>query len=254
MIERKVGQNNSEINDSYNLLNRLIDSGDSVDSMRLNNALEAKQVTQEEYIKLASKLIKKSEWIEEGLAQAGKKLGTQVEELAIDPLTKFFGRALLEPKLSDLIKELNFSEGQRRQSDINAIMVVALDMNGLKFFNDNYNHAVGDQALITLAEHLKKATRRNDILFRSGGDEFTILLPIENKDANFEEIFEKFKYDINTDLSITIEKDGKDFPISVSTGYAVSKRGDFKEAKELLSEADENEREDNKKIKAMNKI
>ncbi|MFH1201131.1 MAG: diguanylate cyclase [bacterium] len=258
MIEGQLNfkdRNPSLVKENFLFLENLINRSADVDLGRLDNALKAGSITKEEHAELVYKFAgHRLEPAVEGLANAGKKLEAQAEELAIDPLTKFFGRALLEPKLNGLIKELNFSELHHRKSDISAIMVITLDMNGLKFFNDNYNHIVGDHALVALAERLKKVTRRNDILFRPGGDEFTILLPIENKEADFKEIFEKFKHSINADLSIIIENDGKNFLITTSMGYSVLKKGDFKEAKELLYEADKNERKNNKEIKSMKKI
>jgi len=250
MIEGLSNNKGSLSETTESKLSKLIDSGDSVDLALLKGALDNKEITQDQYITLINKLLKQKEWIEDALANVGKKLGTQVEELAIDPLTKLFARALLAPKLNDLIKELNSSELHHRKSDINAIMVIALDMNGLKFFNDSYDHITGDHALIALAERIKKTTRRNDILFRPGGDEFVVFLPIENRDADFKEIFQKFRNGINTNLHIITKKDGKSFPITSSMGYSVSKKGDFKTAKELLSEADKNERKDNRKIKS----
>jgi len=132
----------------------------------------------------SEKFTKREGWIKESFIKTAHELIDQVKKLEIDPLTNFFGRPFLLPKLNELIKELNSIELHHRKSEINAIMVIVLDMNGLKFFNDNYNHAVGDKALITLAERIKKTTRRNDILFRPGGDEFVVFLPIENEDVD----------------------------------------------------------------------
>ena len=130
-------------------------------------------------------------------------------------------------------------------------------MDGLKFLNNNYSHTIGDKALWALADRLRKITSRKDILFRpAGGDEFTILLSIENDTANPEEIFERIKRQVNEDLFIEIrEKDGSDtkFPITASMGYSVLKRGDIKTAEELLGEADQMEREDKRAKKTQEK-
>ncbi len=257
MTERFSNGKGSILDTTASKLSKLIGSGDSVnagsgdvDFDSLKKVFINGEITKSQYDDLLEKLMKRKEWAEYELSKISKNLKVKVEELKIDPLTKFFGRPLLLPKLNELIKELNSSELHHRKSDINAIMVIVLDMNGLKFFNDNYNHMIGDQALLTLAERIKKTTRRNDILFRAGGDEFIVFLPIENKDANFEEIFGKFKDGINNNLNITIENDGKNFPITVSAGYSVLEKGKFRKATELLKEADNNDREDKKKIKS----
>ncbi|WP_312561441.1 GGDEF domain-containing protein [Anaerospora sp.] len=55
--------------------------------------------------------------------------------------------------------------------------VIYLDMNNLKYINDTLGHDAGDEALLTIAAYLKKATRQSDLPARLGGDEFAILYP-----------------------------------------------------------------------------
>ena len=57
--------------------------------------------------------------------------------------------------------------------DISAI--VAVDMNGLKAINDYQGHAAGDEALETLALCFMRSTKRRQLVYRTGGDEFVII-------------------------------------------------------------------------------
>ncbi len=64
--------------------------------------------------------------------------------------------------------------GMANRMHLNAVMFY-LDMDGLKWINDNLGHAVGDEALLEISHILKSVFRSADILARVGGDEFVIL-------------------------------------------------------------------------------
>ena len=53
--------------------------------------------------------------------------------------------------------------------------VIQLDLNGLKYFNDNYGHEAGDKALKTVASTILQVRTRRMYAYRMGGDEFIIL-------------------------------------------------------------------------------
>jgi len=56
------------------------------------------------------------------------------------------------------------------------LAVVFLDLDGFKNINDTLGHDWGDQLLKEVAQRVNAAVRRNDVVARQGGDEFTILL------------------------------------------------------------------------------
>lgn len=55
--------------------------------------------------------------------------------------------------------------------------VLLIDIDFFKAYNDHYGHQGGDKALINIAERLTKQVRKEDEVFRYGGEEFLILLP-----------------------------------------------------------------------------
>jgi len=61
------------------------------------------------------------------------------------------------------------------------VMVTVIDLDGLKFINDRYGHAEGDQFITTFSASLKEALRVNDRAYRIGGDEFVVLTPLSSK-------------------------------------------------------------------------
>jgi diguanylate cyclase (GGDEF)-like protein/PAS domain S-box-containing protein len=83
-----------------------------------------------------------------------------------DPVTGLFNRAFFEEELHrlDIEREL-------------PICIVMGDVNNLKLSNDVFGHREGDKLLRTIADAIKKGCRKDDIVARWGGDEFTAILP-----------------------------------------------------------------------------
>lgn len=54
--------------------------------------------------------------------------------------------------------------------------LLVIDADYFKNLNDSYGHAVGDRALVKIAEVLREKFRDNDLLCRVGGEEFAVML------------------------------------------------------------------------------
>lgn len=50
-----------------------------------------------------------------------------------------------------------------------------IDIDGLKIVNDKFGHCIGDQLLMNVSNILKENMRKEDFIFRFGGDEFVIV-------------------------------------------------------------------------------
>jgi diguanylate cyclase (GGDEF)-like protein len=98
-----------------------------------------------------------------------EQLHEELREQAIrDPLTGLYNRRYMQ----DVFKQ-EFSRARRENYLVSVIM---LDMDGLKSLNDTCGHSIGDRALRALAFQLQTMTRKEDIVCRYGGDEFTVIL------------------------------------------------------------------------------
>jgi diguanylate cyclase (GGDEF)-like protein len=71
-----------------------------------------------------------------------------------------------------LQKEIDRSN--RYNSPLSAIL---LDIDFFKTINDTHGHLAGDLILVELAKTLAGSTRKSDLVARTGGEEFLILMP-----------------------------------------------------------------------------
>jgi len=128
--------------------------------------------------------------IEGESAQAPPLLAAAPVEQKLERLTSRFERflerasnlALLDP-LTKLPNRRYFIEQMDRQmercrSQQRRLAILFVDVDKFKNINDSYGHAVGDAALVMVADHLRQQIRGQDFLGRYGGDEFALLIEL----------------------------------------------------------------------------
>lgn len=130
-----------------------------------------------------------------------------------------------------------------------ALGLIAMDVDNFKQINDTYGHLVGNAVLIQMTNHVEEQLAKwmpDARLYRTGGEEFTILLP-ETQPAE--------TYQLARDVQTTIRQlgvssvDGGHFSITVSIGVSVKRQTDagamtmFKRADHLLYKSKRNGRD-----------
>jgi diguanylate cyclase (GGDEF)-like protein len=86
---------------------------------------------------------------------------------AIDPLTRIFNRRYLTDRLPAEVAVATRSSAR--------IAVLFADVDGLKRLNDRFGHFAGDRALCTIAAHIRRVLRLEDLFGRYGGNEFVVV-------------------------------------------------------------------------------
>ncbi|HQM02991.1 MAG TPA: GGDEF domain-containing protein [Ruminococcus flavefaciens] len=125
-----------------------------------------------------------------------------------------------------------------------SIMLMFIDLDGLKMINDTYGHDVGDTAICYIADVLSRSCRKNEIFCRFGGDEFIVFAP-EYSVANAEALVNKIKDNI-----IRINNTGSNpFELSASIGYIIEVPEENDEIFDFVTKADKVMYEEKKKKK-----
>lgn len=142
-----------------------------------------------------------------------------------DILTGLPNRILFKDRIS-----LAMSQSKRDNTEL---AVMFLDLDRFKRVNDTFGHAKGDELLQQVTTRLQEAIRGGDTLARSGGDEFTLVLPNLHGRQDAEAVAAK----ILDNLRDPFEIDKQPIHISASIGIAIYP-GDGDTMEELLRHAD----------------
>ena len=86
-----------------------------------------------------------------------------------DPLTGCLNRRGFDQALA--------REVGRASRSGSALALLALDLDHFKLINDTHGHLLGDEVLRAAGALLNRACRTGDVVARTGGEEFTVLLP-----------------------------------------------------------------------------
>jgi diguanylate cyclase (GGDEF)-like protein len=145
-----------------------------------------------------------------GLALANLKLQETLRSQSIrDPLTGLFNRRYMEESL-----EREFRRAARNRRPLSAVMV---DIDNFKGLNDEHGHEAGDEVLSRVGQMLAASVRKEDIVCRYGGEEFTLILP-EASLADAGKRTEQLRQKVNHS---SVHFRGKDVgPVTISAGVA----------------------------------
>ena len=94
--------------------------------------------------------------------------------------------------------------------------VIMVDLDRFKEINDSLGHATGDRLLIVIADRLRSAARRTDMVARFGGDEFAMLLSRIDPDDPAE--MTRRIDDVHRRLTAKVELEGLTFEVGASVG------------------------------------
>ena len=148
------------------------------------------------------------------LARARRELQVQATH---DPLTGLLNRAVLDEVLESV-----------RDPAARPAALLSIDLDEFKAVNDTYGHLAGDAVLTAVSNRLRRVVRADDLVLRTGGDEFlAVLRNVQPQEA------QHLAGRIVTAVEEPVDHDGVDLRVSASVGVALLEPGESTEAAEV---------------------
>ncbi|GEM_PF-4861767 len=151
-----------------------------------------------------------------------KEVEKQLRELSVkDPLTEVYNRRAAMEFIEKSIREYRKSG--------KTFSIAYIDLDGLKETNDRFGHEYGDKLIKTFAALLEDNIRKNDMVFRVGGDEFIVL---------FKDTTEQTVYEIIARIHDLAKIKSRFLPIPISFSYGIATYSKGMSLDEIIALAD----------------
>lgn len=93
------------------------------------------------------------------------------------------------------------------------LFVCVADLNGLKYLNDTFGHAAGDEAIAAVSAELLKSAPQGTRIVRTGGDEFLMMAAIDSESDEPDAMGDKI------DRELKRYNDSHDNPYEIGVSY-----------------------------------
>ncbi|MEZ9851323.1 diguanylate cyclase [Vibrio breoganii] len=185
----------------FNPLTKLMDATQKVEQGKRQDVVD--YLPRDEIGYLMGRFYKMSESIHQRHSDLHTKAHT-------DELTGVYNRITL---YSDIEEAITYS-----QLDEKVVALCFIDMDGFKGINDQLGHEYGDILLQTVAQRLKETVRSSDRVYRYGGDEFVVLLPM----VRYQEDVSQIVSNLVDSIRKPISHKGQHIEVRFSIGVSVA--------------------------------
>jgi len=144
---------------------------------------------------------------------------------ALDELTQVANRRYFDQYLADALCRCEH------------VSLILCDVDHFKLFNDSYGHPAGDSCLQKVAQALKAAVRRQDLVARYGGEEFVVVLP-NTQTEEAEDVADRIRQQIHS-LEVVHESSKVDKWVTISGGLASASAKDALLSHQIVEYADQ---------------
>lgn len=131
-------------------------------------------------------------------------------------------RLYIRDSMTGLLNRLGYQKQGvtlfNRQKSINEnLSILFLDMDRLKYINDNYGHEYGDLAIKTISSTLFHSCPEGSIPIRWGGDEFLVIMPCLTPER-----LQTLKQNLRDEIAANAQKMQFPIPLTVSIGSVIT--------------------------------
>ena len=169
--------------------------------------------------------------------------------ICLDRVTQKLNKLYTIDTLTDINNRNGFKIGcqhlyQACIAEQRTVMLMFLDMDGLKYINDTFGHKAGDNAICCMAQILKETCTDGEICCRFGGDEFIVFAAdyTEEKAKQLSERIQEALTDMN-------QRKHFSYTLAASLGYDISVPEANTNLFQLVTVADHKMYEEKKKHK-----
>ena len=153
------------------------------------------------------------------ITEALRKEQRLSDKAYMDPLTGVRSRVFFEEAMERILREKQ------------TVTLCYLDIDGLKYVNDHYGHLEGDNYIREFVAAIQKSFRSDDVLARTGGDEFCLLLSGKLKELAHDKL-EAVRAEF-------MERNQNEYPVSFSYGiYEIDETTHDLTLKDILRQVD----------------
>lgn len=124
------------------------------------------------------------------------------------------------------------------------VMLMFIDLDGLKTINDTYGHETGDVAIRSIASVLRSTCKNGEVFCRFGGDEF-IVFAADSTDELSSDLTKRIEHSIE----VINESMENPFELSVSIGYTIARPREGEDIFRFVTAADKIMYEEKRKKK-----
>ncbi|HEY6898634.1 MAG TPA: EAL domain-containing protein [Rhodocyclaceae bacterium] len=138
------------------------------------------------------------------------------EIATVDPTTGLPNRAMLAEHIALAARASEISANSGGLDSREGFSVLTLDIDRFQLLNDSIGHLAADELLQRVGTRLKEAARQTDLVARTGGNEFCLLLPGSIDQGMLEDLGRRLLSAISTPMQLQ----GRKVAITASIGIA----------------------------------